>query len=184
MSEWREKSKQAQDRPYNHRYSDIHDLVQKAAGKEQALILVLDHLTDVGNFGALIRSAEVVGADGIIIPNRRAAQVNDAVFRTSAGAVEWIPIVQVPNLVAAMATLKEAGFWIAGVTEHAGQGIWQAPLDGRLALVMGAEDTGISRLVRESCDFEFQIPQFGRTQSLNVAQAATVALYEWRRRQQ
>jgi len=182
MSEWREQSKGREGRPFQFNYCSLHDLIAKTKKAEQAVILVLDHLTDVGNLGALIRSAEVVGAAGVVLPNRRSAQVNEAVFRASAGAVEHLPVAQVPNLVAALATLKEAGYWAAAVTEQAAEDIWQAPLEGRLALVMGAEDNGISRLVRESCDFECRLPQFGRTESLNVAQAATAVLYEWRRR--
>jgi 23S rRNA (guanosine2251-2'-O)-methyltransferase len=147
-----------------------------------SLILALDHITDAGNFGAICRSAEVVGAAGIVVPNARQAQVNDGVYRTSAGAVEHIKIAQVSNLVSALNALKDNGFWVCGATEHASQDIWEAPLEGKLVVCMGSEDTGLSRLVRETCDFEFKLPQYGQTESLNVAQACTAILYEWRRR--
>jgi len=181
MSEWREQSK-TRSGPFQFHYATLYDLIQAAAGKDQALIVALDHITDVGNFGAIIRSAEVTAATGLLIPNKRAAQVNEAVYRTSAGAVEHIPIAREANIHQAIEQLKAEGFWVAAATEHARQNIWQAPLEGRLVLVLGSEDKGISRLVRDQCDFEFKLPQYGRTESLNVAQAATAILYEWRRR--
>jgi 23S rRNA (guanosine2251-2'-O)-methyltransferase len=117
-----------------------------------------------------------------LLPNKRAAQVNETVFRTSAGAVDYIRVAREPNIHMALMRLKEEGFWIAAASEKATQDIWQSALEGRIVLVMGAEDKGISRLVKEQCDFEFKLPQYGFTQSLNVAQAATAIMYEWRRR--
>ena len=139
-------------------------------------------MTDEGNFGAIVRSAEVVGAAGVVIAKARAAGVGVGAYKTSAGAVLHLPIAQVPNLATALDRLKEAGFWAAAATEHADQDVWQAPLDGRIALVMGSEGSGVSRLVREHCDFECRLPQRGRVESLNVAQATTVLCYEWLRR--
>jgi len=124
----------------------------------------------------------VVGAAGVVIANARAASVGTAAYKTSAGAVLHIPIAQVPNLATAIDELKEAGFWVAAATEHAEQSVWDAPLGGRLCLVMGSEDRGISALVRKKCDFECRLPQRGRVESLNVAQATTVLCYEWLRR--
>ena len=181
MSDWREQSKTLGD-TYQYHYATLFDLVQLTRGKSNALIVALDHITDVGNFGAIVRSAEVVGASGVLIPNKRAAQVNEAVFRTSAGAIEYLLVAREANLHHAIQRLKDEGFWIAGASEHAVQDVWSAPLEGRIVLVMGAEDKGISRLVREHLDFEFRLPQYGFTQSLNVAQAATAIMYEWRRR--
>ena len=182
MTDWREKSDGFADAPYNYQYATLFDLIELSRGKQQALIVALDHITDAGNMGAVLRSAEVVGATGVLIPNKRAAPVNDAVYRTSAGAVDYLKVAREPNIVAALKRLKDEGFWIAGATEYARQDIWQAPLEGRLVLVMGAEDTGLSRLVRETCDFEVKLPQRGQTQSLNVAQAFTAIAYEWLRR--
>jgi 23S rRNA (guanosine2251-2'-O)-methyltransferase len=182
MSDWREQTKLFDEEPYNYEYSSLIDLIRLSKGKKNVLIVALDHITDAGNMGAIVRSAEVVGAAGILIPNKRAAPVNDAVYRTSAGAVEYLPIAREANIANSLKRLKDEGFWIAAATEHAKQSIWEAPLEGRLVLVMGAEDTGVSRLVREVCDFEFKLPQQGYTQSLNVAQAFTAIAYEWLRK--
>ncbi len=168
-----------QSMPYQ--YADLADIIS-AAGEGDALVVLLDHVTDEGNFGAIVRSAEVVGAAGVIIANARAAAVGTASYKTSAGAVLHIPIAQVPNLATAIDRLKEAGFWVAGATEHAEQDVWSAPLEGRLCLVMGSEGSGISPLVRKKCDFECGLPQRGKVESLNVAQATTVMCYEWLRR--
>ena len=184
MSDWREQAELFEEEPssYTYEYATLHDLIQLARDKEEALIVVLDHITDVGNLGAIIRSAEVAGATGVLIPNKRAAQVNEGVYRTSAGAVEYLKVAREPNLVAALKRLKDEGFWVCGATETARQTIWEVPLEGRVVVVMGAENTGLSRLVREVCDFEFRLPQAGFTQSLNVAQAFTAIAYEWFRR--
>ena len=162
-------------------YADLADVIA-AAGDGDALVVLLDHVTDDGNFGAIVRSAEVVGAAGVVIPKARSARVGTAAYKTSAGAVLHLPIAQVPNLASAIAELKDAGFWVAGSTEHAADVVWDAPLQGRLALVMGSEGSGISRLVLEKCDFTCKLPQRGSVESLNVAQAATVMCYEWMRR--
>jgi len=182
MTDWREQTRLFDDEPYNYEYASLFDLISLARGKKHALIVALDHITDAGNMGAIVRSAEVVGATGVLIPNKRAAPVNEAVYRTSAGAIEYLKVAREANLVAALKRLKDENFWIAGATEHAKQDLWQAPLEGRIVLVMGAEDTGLSRLVRETCDFEVKLPQRGFTPSLNVAQAFTALAYEWFRR--
>ena len=165
-------------RPY--RYAELHDVLERA-GKGPALVIVLDHDTDEGNFGAIVRTAEVVGAAGVVVARARAARVGVGAYKTSAGAVMHLPIAQVSNLANALDELKEHGFWAGAATEHARDVIWDAPLAGRVALVMGSEGSGISRLVREHCDFEFRLPQRGRVESLNVAQATTAIAYEWLR---
>lgn len=162
-------------------YADLSDIIAHA-GDGPALVLVLDHVTDAGNFGAIVRSAEVVGAAGVVIANKRAAEVTVATYKTSAGAVMHLPIAQVPNIARALEDLKEAGFWACGASEHAEQVCWDAPLEGRVALVMGSEGEGISRLVLQTCDFLTKLPQRGETESLNVAQAATALSFEWMRR--
>lgn len=166
-------------RPY--RYAEVHDILERA-GEGPALVIVLDHVTDEGNFGAIVRTAEVVGAAGVVVARARAARVGVGAYKTSAGAVMHLPIAQVSNLANALDELKEHGFWAGAATEHAHDVIWDAPLAGRVALVMGSEGSGISRLVREHCDFEFRLPQRGRVESLNVAQATTAIAYEWLRR--
>ncbi|MDR1016463.1 MAG: RNA methyltransferase, partial [Coriobacteriales bacterium] len=131
--------------------------------------------------GAIIRSAEVVGASGLVIPANRSASVSEATFRTSAGAVEHLPIAKVANLVQAIQALKEADFWIAAADQHAAQDIWQSNLKGRIGLVLGAEDSGISERVATACDFSFRLPQRGHTESLNVSAAAAAIAFEWMR---
>lgn len=160
----------------------IEDAEARAARNDgKALIVVLDHITDAGNLGAIARSAEVVGASGIIIPNKRSAHVTAATYKSSAGAVSHIKIAQVGNIVQFIERLKKENFWVAGASEHARQCIWDSPLAGRLALVMGSEGNGLSRLTQEHCDFLVALPQAGEVGSLNVAQASTACMYEWMR---
>ena len=166
-------------RPFE--YAELSDVIA-AAGEGDALIVVLDHVTDQGNFGAIVRTAEVVGAAGVVVAKARAASVGVGAYKTSAGAVMHLPIAQVPNLARALDELKASGFWACAATEHAEEDVWHAPMAGRLALVMGSEGEGISRLVAEKCDFACRLPQRGRVESLNVAQATTVLCYEWLRR--
>lgn len=161
-------------------YADLADIVARA-GAGPALVVVLDHITDAGNFGAIVRSAEVVGAAGVVIANKRAAEVNVGSYKTSAGAVMHLPIARVPNIARALGELKAAGFWAVGASEHAEGTCWDASFEGRIALVMGSEGSGISRLVLETCDDLTKLPQRGRTESLNVAQATTALCYEWLR---
>ena len=158
--------------------ADVADILDRA-GDGPALVVVLDHVTDDGNFGAIVRSAEVVGAAGVIIANKRAAGVTVGSYKTSAGAVMHLPIAQVPNIARALDDLKAAGFWVGGASEHAEGSCWNAPFEGRIALVMGSEGDGISRLVLEKCDFLTKLPQRGMTESLNVAQATTALCFEW-----
>ncbi|MGN0038589.1 MAG: 23S rRNA (guanosine(2251)-2'-O)-methyltransferase RlmB [Coriobacteriales bacterium] len=169
----------AQLKPY--RYASLADLVRAAEGRENALIVATDHVTDAGNFGAIVRSAEVVGGTGVLIPNKRNARVNTAAYKTSAGAVLHLPIAMEPNLARSLAALKEEGFWIVGASEHASDLLWDAPLSGRVVLVMGSEGSGLSRLTMEACDMLVKLPQAGKVESLNVAQAATAIAYEWAR---
>lgn len=165
-------------RPFQ--YAELGALIERANSNNE-LIVVLDHVTDEGNFGAIVRSAEVVGAAGVVIAKARAARVSTAAYKTSAGAVLHVPIAQVSNLASALDELKKAGFWVVGSTEHAQQSVWESPMSGRLALVMGSEGKGISQLVLKKCDFTCKLPQRGLVESLNVAQATTVMCYEWLR---
>lgn len=156
--------------------------VEKYDGR--ALIVVLDHITDAGNLGAIARSAESVGASGIIIPNKRAARVTAATYKSSAGAISHIPVSQVANIVSTLDRLKEEGFWVAAATEHAEGCIWDSNMKGKMVLVMGNEAEGVSRLVLENCDFGVKLPMVGEISSLNVAQASTACMYEWLRQNQ
>ncbi|MHB1323619.1 MAG: 23S rRNA (guanosine(2251)-2'-O)-methyltransferase RlmB [Coriobacteriia bacterium] len=164
------------------RYAELDAVVHAVRDPARSLVILLDHVTDPGNLGAVIRSAEVAGAHAVIIPRERAAQVGPVVHKASAGATAYLPIVQVSNIAQALEALKAAGYWVAGADEHGETGLWEAPLEGRLALVLGAEGSGLARLTRERCDFLVSIPVAGRVGSLNVAQAATVLAFEWVRR--
>ena len=143
--------------------------------------MVLDHITDAGNLGAIARSAESVGAAGIVIPNKRAAHVTAATYKSSAGAISHINVTQVANLSQTIERLKKEGFWVCAASEHAQEVAWKSNLKGKIALVMGNEGEGVSRLVLENCDFGVKLPQVGEISSLNVAQASTACMYEWLR---
>lgn len=171
------------------KYASTRDVLEAAEAYAaehdgRALIVILDHVTDAGNLGAVVRSAEGVGASGVIIPSKRAAQVTAATYKSSAGAVLHMPVAQNSNLVQAIERCKKAGFWVAGASEHAADVIWNANLKGKIALVMGNEGEGISRLVLENCDFLVKLPIMGEVESLNVAQASTACMYEWLRQNQ
>jgi 23S rRNA (guanosine2251-2'-O)-methyltransferase len=164
-------------------YAELADVLRAIAGRPRALLVVLDHVTDPGNLGAIIRSVEVAGGDAVVIPRDRSAAVGPVVHKASAGATAHLPVVRVSNIAQAIAALKEADVWVGGADERGDADLWHAPLDGRCALVLGAEGAGLSRLVRERCDFLVSIPVAGRVSSLNVAQAASVLAFEWVRRQ-
>lgn len=169
-------------------YTELADLTSRVSQHahehpgEPMLVLMLDHVVDEGNLGACIRTAEIVGAQAVIIPNARAASVGTGTYKTSAGAVLHIPIVRTANLARALAALKDEGFWVIGATEHADASAFATPFEGNVCVVMGSEYSGISEGIRKSCDFLCKLPQRGAIESLNVAQAATVMCYEWLRR--
>jgi len=148
--------------------------------KKDALVLILDEITDPHNYGAILRSCDQFGADLVLSRNRRSAKNADVISKTSAGAVSWVPQADTSNLVRAVDDLKEAGFWVYGA-EMGGDPIYEKELSGRIALVLGSEGSGISRLLRERCDGLVGIPSYGRIDSLNVSVAAGVLLYEIRR---
>ena len=159
-------------------YIELGELIARV-GAEDALVLLLDHVQDEGNLGAIARSAECVGAAGLVIANRRAAGAGPGAYKSSAGALAHLPIAQVPNLASAVEELKRAGFWVVCLSEHATETLWDVDLSGRICLVLGAEGPGVSRLVAEHCDVAAALPIVGSIESLNVAQAATVACYQW-----
>lgn len=147
------------------------------AGGSQ-LLLLLDQIVDVQNFGSLVRTALCAGADGVVIPIRRAAQPGPAVSKASAGALEHLLVAPVANMAEAIKRLKEAGFWIVGLGGGADRSIFDLDLTGPLALVIGGEQKGIRPLVRRHCDFLAAIPQRSPLDSLNASAAGAVALFE------
>jgi 23S rRNA (guanosine2251-2'-O)-methyltransferase len=155
----------------------------RAAG--QSLFVVLDHITDPHNAGAIIRSAECAGATAVVIPERRAAGVNATVRKAAAGATAHVPIARVANVAGALRTLKKAGIWAAGAVAAPGAVVYTtADLRGDIALVIGAEGDGISQVVRKECDFLLSIPLFGTLESLNASVAAGILLFEARRQRE
>ncbi|MDQ7030080.1 MAG: 23S rRNA (guanosine(2251)-2'-O)-methyltransferase RlmB [Ardenticatenia bacterium] len=162
-----------------YRYSTLDAMLAAAAEQgEQPFILVLDHLTDVHNFGALVRTAEAAGLHGVIIPARRSVAVTPTVYKTSAGAVVHMRIAQVPNIAQALRRLAAHGVWNVGLDPQAPHRYDQVDLRGPLSIVVGAEGKGLSRLVRRSCDLLVHLPMRGRVQSLNASVAGAVLIYE------
>lgn len=151
---------------------------QQLLGKRDALIVVLDQIQDPRNLGAVCRSAEVAGADGVVIPDRRAASVTAATCKASAGAVEHLEIARVRNIADFLADAKKDGFWVWGADGTAESAPWQIDLTGQTVLVMGTEGKGLRPRVADSCDGLVAIPQNGRIESLNVSVAAAVLLFE------
>jgi 23S rRNA (guanosine2251-2'-O)-methyltransferase len=148
----------------------------------RGLFVVLDHITDPHNAGAIIRSAECAGANAVVLPERRAAGVNATVRKASAGATAHLPIARVANVAGALRMLKKAGVWIAGAAAAPDAVDYtKADLRGDVALVIGAEGDGISPVVRKECDYLVRIPMFGTLESLNASVAAGVLLFEVRR---
>ncbi|MCR4962619.1 MAG: 23S rRNA (guanosine(2251)-2'-O)-methyltransferase RlmB [Firmicutes bacterium] len=158
-------------------YVDLADILAKAAEDPQPLLLLLDDIEDPHNLGAILRTALAAGATGAIVPKRNAAPLNDTVMRTSAGAVNYLPVARVSNLTQTIEELKKQGFWIIG-GDMQGQCLWQVDMSGPIALVMGSEGKGLSPLVRKHCDFIASIPMQGQVGSLNVSVAAGILLYE------
>lgn len=148
---------------------------------ETPLFLALDGVVDVGNIGAILRSCEVLGVHGVVFPRRRSAPITPAVVKASAGAALHLPVDRVSNLAATLRAMKEEGLWIVGTHLQAEQMPYEVDLTMPLVLVMGNEEKGLSRVVRDTCEFLIRIPMKGRTGSLNVAAATAVLLYEVQR---
>lgn len=161
-----------------HEYSDVEDILENARSRgEQPFIIICDEIEDPHNLGAIIRTADACGAHGIIIPKRRGVALTYAVGKVSAGAVEYVPVARVANLPSLIDELKEKGFWIYGADMDGTR--WdEQDYSGAVALVVGSEGKGISRLVREKCDFIVSLPMKGKINSLNASVAAGILMYE------
>jgi 23S rRNA (guanosine2251-2'-O)-methyltransferase len=167
----------AQVAPYD--YSDLSDLIERAKSvSDQPVIIVADSITDPHNLGAIIRTAEAIGTQGLVIPQRRAAGITSSVMKVAAGALETFPVARVVNLSRALEELKAAGFWIYGTATTAGQPLYTVQLSGPIVLVVGSEGEGLSLLTQRCCDVLVSIPLLGNTPSLNASVAAGMALYE------
>ena len=163
--------------PFN--YSSVEDILNEAKEKnEDPFILILDGIEDPHNLGSIIRTAETAGVHGVIIPKRRAASVNATVSKSSAGAVEHVKIARVNNINETIKYLKEEGLWICGTDGDAKDYYYNQNLKGALAIVIGSEGFGMSRLVKENCDFLVKIPMKGKITSLNASVSAGIVVYE------
>jgi 23S rRNA (guanosine2251-2'-O)-methyltransferase len=160
-----------------YKYADAYEL----AKSERPLLACLDQVSDPRNLGAVCRSAEGAGATGIVVPAHGSALVTPVVCRSSAGAVEHLPIAVVTNLARYLEEIKGGDLWVAAAAGESGTPMWETDLSGGLAFVFGAEGKGLRPLVRRTCDLAVSIPQLGRVESLNVSVAAAVLLYEARR---
>jgi len=158
---------------------DLPHLFHDAA--PDALVMVLDQVTDPHNIGAILRSCAVFGVQALIVPRHNAPEISPLIAKTATGALEHVPVIRVANLSRALVELAEAGFWRVGLDEHAEKPLSAIPLSGKIALVMGSEGGGMRKLTRESCDHVAQLPASGPLLSLNVSNAAAIALYEARR---
>lgn len=159
-------------------YVTIEDILAVSKKKGTApFIIICDEIEDPHNLGAIIRTAEAAGADGVIIPKRRSASLNATVYKTSAGAASWLPVARTPNLAAAVEELKKAGVWVYG-TDMDGQDYRQVSFTGAVALVIGSEGSGIGRLIKEKCDYLVKLPMNGKITSLNASVAAGIFMYE------
>lgn len=166
-----------------HEYATLDDVMQRDTG-HAPLVVLLDELSDPHNLGAIVRSAEAAGAQGVVVPRRRSVPLTQTVAKAAAGALEYLPVARVPNLVQAMERLKEAGYWVYGADAGAARLYTEADLRGATAIVIGAEGKGLSRLVKERCDDLVKLPMLGRVGSLNASVAAGVLLYEAVRQRQ
>lgn len=156
---------------------EFHNFLSSVSGSTP-LILVLDGVTDPHNLGACIRTADAAGVEAIVAPRDKSAPLNATAAKIACGAAESVPYYQVTNLARTLKQIKEAGIWVIGTAGEAEQSIYQADLNGPLALVMGAEGKGMRRLTREACDSLINIPMAGEVSSLNVSVATGVALFE------
>lgn len=157
----------------DYKYASIDDFINK----ENSFVVILDHIEDPHNFGAIIRTCEAAGVDGIIIPKDRSVEVNSTVIKVSTGTTESVKIARVTNLVQIINELKNRGFWIVG-TDMQGTDYDKIDYNGSIAIVIGNEGSGMSRLVKENCDFIATIPMIGKTNSLNASVSAGIVIYE------
>lgn len=161
-----------------YKYYELDEILEIPRKKgEDAFFIILDGVTDPHNLGSIIRTADAVGAHAVIIPKRRSASITPVVSKASAGAVEYVPVCKVTNIVNAIKTLKENNVWIAAVDMY-GDTFYKQNLSGNLCLVVGSEGSGISRLVKENCDFTVSMPMSGNVTSLNASVAGGILLYE------
>jgi len=160
-------------------YVEVEDILERAHSLHQKpFVVVLDEIQDVYNLGAVLRTADAVGAHGVIIPKRRSASLNSVVAKASAGAIEYVPVARVSNIPTTIDKLKREGLWVIGMDAKGEKVYHEADLKGAIALVIGSEGEGIGRLVKEKCDFLVNLPMQGNVSSLNASVSAGIVMYE------
>ncbi len=157
---------------------DLNQMISDNKDNENALLLILDGVVDPHNVGAILRTSEAIGVNGVIIPKNNSAPLNATVAKTSTGAIDLVPISKVTNLTTTILKLKEEGYWIVGAEARESVDYRKVDYKGKIALVLGSEGYGISRLVLENCDYRVRLPMVGKITSLNVSVATAVLLYQ------
>ncbi|MFK7697381.1 23S rRNA (guanosine(2251)-2'-O)-methyltransferase RlmB [Paenibacillus sp. HJGM_3] len=162
-----------------YEYMELEDMIAQAQNSGQPpFLLILDEIEDPHNLGSILRTADCAGVHGVIIPKRRSVGLTATVSKTSAGAIEYVPVARVTNLAQTIEELKEAGIWIAGADVSGAQSVYQTDFRMPIAIVIGNEGKGIGRLIKEKCDFLVTLPMHGQINSLNASVAASVLMYE------
>ena len=165
----------------DYKYYNLNEITTK---KSDSLIVILDGLKDPHNLGAILRTCEATNVDGVVIPKNRSVRLNDTVSKVSTGAIEHVKVCEATNLAQTIEKLKKDGYWIVGAEhEEKSQNYWDLKYDMPVALVIGSEGEGISRLVKEKCDFLIDIPMNGKINSLNASVSTAIIIYEIRRQQ-
>ena len=160
-------------------YAELEDILAAAEAKQQApFLLLLDELEDPHNLGALLRTADAAGVHGVLIPKRRSCPLSATVAKTSAGAVEYVPVARIGNIAQTIKKLKALGMWVVGADMDGTSDYYEADLTGPLVLVVGSEGKGVGRLTKENCDFMVRIPMLGKINSLNASVAGSILMYE------
>lgn len=163
----------------SHNYKNLEDIFKLAKEREEEpFIIILDEIKDPHNLGSIMRTAECVGAHGIIIPKRRSVGLTATVAKTSAGAIEYMPVVKVSNIANTIDVLKDEGLWIYGADMEGEDNYYNNNLIGAIGLVIGSEGSGMSRLVKEKCDILVKIPMKGKVSSLNASVAGSIIMYD------
>ena len=165
-------------RVHTYKYYPFDSLVEDVSNKENPLIVILDGIEDPHNFGAILRSCEAMGVDGVIVSKHGACPLNSTVAKTSTGAIDLVKVIEVTNLNTTIKRLKEEGFWVVGAEANNSIDYRAVDYSGKIVLVVGSEGKGISRLVIENCDYKVKMPMVGKVNSLNVSVACAVLLYQ------